>query len=157
MEEYKYVDVTFDTYKYIPNKRGKEIKTITGKKICRYAQFPNHQKAILPAILEELLSARKATRTMAKFKTIITKSNETYAGLIKQNENETTITDKNKNMITIRNEDIVSIKDTYDDFMKNIFDKRQLGYKITSNSIYGQTGAKTSSFYEPDVAAINDC
>jgi DNA polymerase elongation subunit (family B) len=40
-----------------------------------------------------------------------------------------------------------------DDFMKNILDKRQLGYKVTANSLYGQCGAKTSSFYEIDVAA----
>ena len=40
-----------------------------------------------------------------------------------------------------------------DDFMKNILDKRQLSYKVTANSLYGQTGAKTSTFYEKDVAA----
>jgi hypothetical protein len=40
-----------------------------------------------------------------------------------------------------------------DDFMKNVLDKRQLGYKVTANSLYGQCGAKTSSFYEIDVAA----
>ena len=40
-----------------------------------------------------------------------------------------------------------------DDFMKNVLDKRQLSIKITANSLYGQTGAKTSSFYEVDVAA----
>ena len=38
-------------------------------------------------------------------------------------------------------------------FMKNILDKRQLTIKLTANSLYGQTGAKTSTFYEPDVAA----
>jgi len=32
-------------------------------------------------------------------------------------------------------------------------DKRQLGYKLTANSLYGQCGAKTSTFYEKDVAA----
>ena len=37
--------------------------------------------------------------------------------------------------------------------MKNVFDKRQLGYKITANSLYGQCGARTSSFYEIDIAA----
>jgi len=37
--------------------------------------------------------------------------------------------------------------------MKNILDKRQLAYKITANSLYGGTGAKTSPFYEMDVAA----
>jgi len=45
------------------------------------------------------------------------------------------------------------IPQTQDDFMKNVFDKRQLAYKVTANSLYGQTGAKTSSFYEPDIAA----
>ena len=40
-----------------------------------------------------------------------------------------------------------------DDFMKNILDKRQLSIKVTANSLYGQMGAITSAFYEPDVAA----
>ena len=40
-----------------------------------------------------------------------------------------------------------------DDFMKNVLDKRQLAYKLTANSLYGQCGAKTSTFYEKDVAA----
>jgi DNA polymerase elongation subunit (family B) len=40
-----------------------------------------------------------------------------------------------------------------DDFMKNVLDKRQLGYKVTANSLYGQCGARTSSFYDKDIAA----
>jgi len=40
-----------------------------------------------------------------------------------------------------------------DEFMKNVLNKRQLGYKITANSLYGQCGAKTSTFYEKDIAA----
>ena len=40
-----------------------------------------------------------------------------------------------------------------DDFMKNVLDKRQLGYKVTANSLYGQCGAKTSTFYDKDIAA----
>jgi DNA polymerase elongation subunit (family B) len=40
-----------------------------------------------------------------------------------------------------------------DPFMRNILDKRQLGYKVTANSLYGQCGSRTSSFYEKDVAA----
>ena len=40
-----------------------------------------------------------------------------------------------------------------DEFMKNILDKRQLSIKVTANSMYGQTGAKTSTFYEKDCAA----
>ena len=42
---------------------------------------------------------------------------------------------------------------TQDEFMKNVLDKRQLAYKVTANSLYGQLGAKTSTFYEPDIAA----
>ena len=40
-----------------------------------------------------------------------------------------------------------------DPFMANILDKRQLAYKVTANSLYGQCGARTSTFYEKDVAA----
>jgi len=40
-----------------------------------------------------------------------------------------------------------------DEFMKNVLDKRQLGIKVTANSLYGITGARTSTFYEKDVAA----
>jgi DNA polymerase elongation subunit (family B) len=45
------------------------------------------------------------------------------------------------------------IPQTPDEFMKNVLDKRQLAYKTTANSLYGQLGAKTSTFYEPDIAA----
>jgi DNA polymerase elongation subunit (family B) len=40
-----------------------------------------------------------------------------------------------------------------DDFMKQVLDQRQIGYKVTANSLYGQCGAKTSTFYEKDIAA----
>jgi len=37
--------------------------------------------------------------------------------------------------------------------MKNVFNQRQLGFKITANSLYGQCGARTSAFYDKDIAA----
>jgi DNA polymerase elongation subunit (family B) len=106
---YEYVDVTYDTYKWVPNSRGKAVKTLNGKKICRFAQPKDGVKAIMPDVLEELLAARKATRKLAEA--------------------------------------------TEDPFMANILDKRQLGYKVTANSLYGQCGAKTSTFYDVDIAA----
>ena len=114
---YDYVDVEYDTYVWKKNERGKAIKTVSGKKVCRFAQPLLNagdsgdlgEKGIMPSILEELLAARSATRKLASKQT--------------------------------------------DDFMKNVLDKRQLGYKVTANSLYGQCGAKTSSFYEIDVAA----
>jgi DNA polymerase elongation subunit (family B) len=115
---YEYVDITYNTYKWQRKngnpKAGME-KVKVGYKVCRYAQFPDDPntgkpvRGIMPAILEELLAARKATRKLI----------ETHS----------------------------------DEFMKNILDKRQLSIKVTANSLYGQTGAKTSSFYDKDCAA----
>ena len=45
------------------------------------------------------------------------------------------------------------IKTAPNEFMANIYDKRQLFIKLTANSLYGQCGAKTSTFYDKDVAA----
>jgi len=109
---YQYINIEFDTYKYLrpaDNPKAKEVKTKVGKMTCRWAQLPDNQKSIMPSILEELLKARSDTRKM--------------------------------------------IKTEKDVFMQNILDKRQLGYKVTANSLYGQCGARTSTFYEKDVAA----
>ena len=108
LPNYEYVDVEYDTFKWVKNARGKSEKVHSGTKVCRFAQFPEG-RAIMPSILEELLASRKATRKL--------------------------------------------IPQQSDDFMKNILDKRQLSYKLTANSLYGQCGAKTSTFYEKDVAA----
>ena len=40
-----------------------------------------------------------------------------------------------------------------DPFLANVLDKRQLGYKVTANSLYGQMGSSVSTFFEKDVAA----
>ena len=104
------MDITFDTFRYVrKTPKGRAEKVRSGYKVCRFAQFPEGEKGIMPAILEELLLARKTTRKLAEKQT--------------------------------------------DAFMANILDKRQLGYKVTANSLYGQCGAKTSTFYEVDVAA----
>jgi len=48
---------------------------------------------------------------------------------------------------------VADTKDTYDTFMKNVYNQRQASIKIVANSLYGQCGAKTSSFYDIDIAA----
>ena len=40
-----------------------------------------------------------------------------------------------------------------DPFKKSVLDGLQLAYKVTSNSIYGQIGARTSKIYKPSIAA----
>lgn len=154
LEGFKYVDVTYDTYKYLRlNPRGAEVKTKVGYKTCRFAQFPDGNLAIMPRILKELLAARKATRTSAKWKTVKTSIGD-YTGLvIEKTDDHITLKEKDGNVKVIETESIISIGDTYDDFMKNVLDKRQLAIKVTANSLYGQCGARTSSFYEKDVAA----
>ena len=109
LPNYEYVNITYDTFKYVRKNASSAAEKIkSGYKICRFAQFPEG-RAIMPSILEELLTARKTTRKLIPLEK--------------------------------------------DDFMKNVLDKRQLGYKLTANSLYGQCGARTSSFYEKDVAA----
>jgi DNA polymerase elongation subunit (family B) len=109
---YEYVNITYDTYRYIrktPASAAEKVRS--GMKTCRFAQpgESGEDKAIMPSILEELLMARKTTRKLIPLET--------------------------------------------DEFMKNVLDKRQIGYKLTANSLYGQCGAKTSTFYEQDIAA----
>jgi len=153
LDGYKYVNIEFDTYERIRKKvSSAEEKIKTGKKVCRYAQYPNNKKAIMPSILEELLSARKATRTLIKYKTVTLNNDRQISGLLKKTEKYHIINDKGKTE-KVKNEMVKSVKDTYNDFMKNIFDKRQQGFKITANSLYGGCGAKTSAFYDPDIAA----
>jgi len=112
LDGYKYVNITYDTYKWRRknnNPKAAMEKVKVGYKTCRFAQFPDGKRGVMPSILEELLAARKATRKLIPKET--------------------------------------------DEFMKNVLDKRQLSIKVTANSMYGQTGAKTSSFYEKDCAA----
>ena len=68
-----YSDITYDTYTYKNkvNSRGglckKKIKTLTGTNTCRYVQpHIDGKKAIVPSILEILLSERKNTRKRMK-------------------------------------------------------------------------------------------
>ena len=51
-EDYKYVDVTYDTYTYerkTPSAAAQKIKC--GTKTCRFAQYPDGGKAVMPCLL----------------------------------------------------------------------------------------------------------
>ena len=155
LEGYTYVDVEYDRFKWsskTPN-GPKNVKKKVGTKICRFAQFPDGQRGIMPSILEQLLAARKATRALIKYKSVYTNDEEKYDGLLSKKNGKHIIKQKNGEIIEINDEDVLKTENTYDDFMKNIFNQRQLGYKVTANSLYGQCGAKTSDFYEQDIAA----
>jgi len=67
LPDYEYVDITYDTFAYVrKTQSAAATKVLTGYKICRYAQFPNDEKAIMPSILDELLAARKSTKKQMK-------------------------------------------------------------------------------------------
>ncbi len=154
LADYKYVDIQYDTYKYVrktPASAAQKIKC--GRKICRFVQFHGEDKGIMPTVLRELLASRKATRKLIKFKTVTLKNGESYSGLLNKGEDEYTIIPEKGDKISINKENVEKIEDTYNDFMKNVFDKRQLSKKVVANSLYGQTGAKTSAFYDKDIAA----
>ena len=153
LPEYQYVDVEYDTYDYICKEgKTKEEKVLVGKKVCRFAQFPDGGKALMPSILTELLKARKDTRKLIKHKTVKLKSGDEHSGLLSEKENHYVVENKH-GIKNIEKNSVEKVVDTYNDFMKNVFNQRQLGYKVTANSLYGQCGARTSAFYDKDIAA----
>ena len=113
-----------------------------------YIKYRNGKKSTIPQILEMLIKQRKATRNKIEYKTVKTTTNE-YIGLYNSSNNTIKTTEETINIT----EEIVSITDTYNDFEKAVFDSLQLAYKITANSLYGQTGAKTSPIYMKSIAA----
>jgi DNA polymerase delta subunit 1 len=56
-------------------------------------------------------------------------------------------------LLKARNDTKKLAKKETDPFMQNVLDKRQLAYKMTANSLYGQCGATTSTFYHKMIAA----
>jgi DNA polymerase elongation subunit (family B) len=154
LPQYTYVNIQYDTYEYrVLREGGKAEKIKVGYKVCRWVQLPDGENSIIPSILKELLYARKYTRTIAKYKTVRTATDE-YIGLMDDlGDSVRVVMDKTKQKVLINKVDIIECFDTYNDFMKNVLDKRQLAIKVTANSVYGQCGAITSPFYEKDVAA----
>jgi DNA polymerase elongation subunit (family B) len=62
---YKYVDIQSDTFQYIrKTPKAAAVKHVSGYQICRFAQFPDDRKAIIPSVLQKLLKARKDTRKL---------------------------------------------------------------------------------------------
>ena len=65
LPEYTYVDIQSDTFRYVrKTPKAAAVKQVSGYQVCRFAQFPDDKKAIIPSVLEKLLKARKDTRKM---------------------------------------------------------------------------------------------
>ena len=152
---YDYVDIEYDNYKYIKKGQAfiKVINELQPIKVCRFVQFPNGEKGMIPKILMKLLAERKKTRKKIEYKTVNTKDNKTYKGLLSENENNKQILQEDGTKIDIDNDNIDSIDETYNEFQKAVLDGLQLAFKITANSLYGSIGASTSQIYRKEIAA----
>jgi DNA polymerase elongation subunit (family B) len=145
----EYVDIVYDVFDGKANN-----KKIVGQKTCRYAQFKNNKKGVLPRILQQLLKQRKATKKRISEKRVTLKDEQSFVGDELKPEQPGTyeLLCNNENLI-FDMDDIECIQDAHNDFMKAVLDGLQLAYKITANSLYGQVGARTSPIYMKELAA----
>tara|TARA_Y100000991_G_scaffold215628_1_gene206962 strand:- start:1164 stop:4976 length:3813 start_codon:yes stop_codon:yes gene_type:complete len=151
-EGYLYKDVTYDRYKTLFTPAGAiKGKMKIGTTTVRFVQYKDGSKGLLPEILRYLLTARKTTRNKAKYKTIVTDMGNTYTGIYKKECK--TIETPDKTYTLIEGETVSELRDTYNDFQKNVLDGLQAAFKVTANSLYGQVGAKTSDLYYQELAA----
>jgi DNA polymerase elongation subunit (family B) len=119
-------------YDNLPNYSYVDVKYDT------YVYRRKHPKAAA----EKILNGHKLCRFAQPFK------QEGMSG-----EGEAIMPSILKELLKARKDTRKLIPQQTDEFMKNVLDQRQLGYKVTANSLYGQCGAKTSTFYEKDIAA----
>lgn len=146
IEGINYIEISYDIYTGTGDK-----KTKIGVETRKFAQ---KREGVLPRILKKLLGARKITRKKINFKTILLNNNSTYTGLLNKFNDYIEINDiLNNKVFKFNNYEVSSINDTYDTFQKAILDGLQLAYKVTANSLYGQTGSKLSPVYMKEVAA----
>lgn len=152
----EYITVEYDVY----TGKGDKKKAV-GKKKVIFAQLPDGRKGIMPSILMMLLDARKTTRKKIEYYTVIKKDGTKITGYC--NMEETTIVDgeevrkledvDTKEKWIVKVSDIESMEETFSKSEQAILDARQLAYKITANSLYGQCGSRTSPIYLKEVAA----
>lgn len=152
---YGYEDIQHDVYKWIDPAIKSKGKKKTGVKTCRFVQPLDGSKSVIPNKLRELLKARKNTRKLIKFKTLEfnVDGKESKSGLLDEKDGIYTLTQVNGASESFDKELVKSIKDTYNEFEKSVFDGLQLAFKMTANSLYGQLGASTSQIFLKDIAA----
>jgi DNA polymerase elongation subunit (family B) len=147
----EYLDIPYDLYEGVGDKKKK-----CGEKICRFVQ--TKEKGVLPRILMKLLRQRKETRKKIEFKTVsfIDGSTTPINGIVKESKDGSAISiiGADGNKIGEYSVDVLeNMKDTYNEFQKAVLDGLQSAYKVTANSLYGQTGSKMSSIYMKEIAA----
>ena len=145
---YHYIDIEYDVFQGLDDDKKK-----IGYKVCRFAESDNGDKSVLPRILRKLLKARKDTRKIMEYKTFELKDGNSVEGIPNEKEENYELFNVMKGNIILNKEDIVSIKQTNNEFQLSVLDGLQLAYKVTCNSLYGQVGATTSPICYKELAA----
>ena len=160
---YEFEDIKYDTFKTVKDKKIK-----TGEKIRRYIQpkknddgsVDDKNRGLIPRILIKLLNARKQTRVKIKYKTVVYNENKIekqVSGLVSEDDENCIIKQENGEVVKVKKENVISKKDTFNQFQKSVYDGLQLAFKVTANSLYGQIGASTSAICLIDNRSIYYC
>ena len=166
-EGHHLIEHTIPTYRRIwVDKKGggrKKIKVSSGTRRIGVVQYAHGENGLMPNVLKGLLKQRKTTRKRGKHKRVVTTDGAVYEGAVAEDEKGQLVRNT-RGMVEVSQDDgsraevdpssIDRVEWRFSEFIRNILDKRQLTYKILANSLYGGTGAVTSQFYEPDVAAL---
>jgi DNA polymerase elongation subunit (family B) len=134
----------------LDNKLVKERGERDHKGNYKYDNLPEYHYINIEYDNFKYLRASGATRSVPK-KTKVGKIVCRWAQL--PNNKKSILPSILEELLKARSDTRKLIKSEKDPFMQNILDKRQLAYKVTANSLYGQCGSRTSSFYEKNVAA----
>ena len=145
---YHYIDIEYDVFQGLDDDKKK-----IGYKVCRFAESDNGDKSVLPRILRKLLKARKDTRKIMEYKTFELKDGSNVEGIPSEKEENYELFNVVKGKIIVNKEDVLSIKQTNNEFQLSVLDGLQLAYKVTCNSLYGQVGATTSPICYKELAA----
>lgn len=121
-----------EKYNNIPGVDYIDISYDEGK-TCRFAQ---KDEGIIPRILKKLMDRRRETRAHASLQCITLNDGSQLVGHAKDHHGN-----------------IRTAIDVYDQFQKAVMEGLQSAYKISSNSLYGQVGARTSPIHLKDIAA----
>ena len=119
-------------------------------------KFCASRKGVLPLILEALLRARKDTRKHIEYVACDMADGRRLVGLPVTGGAEgmeTLLNVDTGERVEVALADVVKRGDAYDAFEKAVLDGRQLSLKVTANSLYGQTGARTSAIHCKAIAA----
>lgn len=138
-------------YDNLPGYTYTTVKWSADAPACRFAESASGEKAMMPQILQALLRERKNTRKKMAYVTVTLRDGRRLVGL-EAGEGELLDVDTGERA-RFDPADAASTASTFDEFERDVLDGLQLSLKVTANSLYGQTGARTSPIHMKEIAA----